>query len=575
MAQTGTTTGTTQKKPTGVEISKLASRGLRGGVAAELSSTETRGGVSEDSFNLLKFHGTYEQFDRDTATPRKQAGLDKEWQFMVRVRAPAGLLTAEQYLALDAMADRYSNSTLRVTTRQALQFHGVLRENLKPTIAAINHTLLTTMAACGDVVRNVTTTPAPRRDAIHRQLVEDARMLSERLLPRTRAHHEIFLDEEPVSAVPEEEPLYGATYLPRKFKIGLAHPDDNTADVLTNDLGFIANGDGAGGIGAYQVCIGGGLGLTHNRPDTFPRLASPVTVVPRERLLHAAEAVVRFQRDHGDRTDRRRARLKYVIEDYGLDWVREQLAPYFGGELADPGPLPRLCLPELLGWHAQGDGRFWLGVPVPSGRIADQGRVRLRTALREVVTRWGANPVLTPQQDVILADLPANSREAVESLLREHGVTLTESLSPLARWALACPALPTCGLALTEAERVRDPLVAEIEAALERQELLDERISLRITGCPNGCARPYAGDIGLVGRVPGHFAIFVGGDFEGTRLSFKLHERVPQGEIAARLEPLFAAFAGDRREGEGFGDFCHRLGPDALLALGAAESVPA
>lgn len=251
MAQTGTTTGTTQKKPTGVEISKLASRGLRGGVAAELSSTETRGGVSEDSFNLLKFHGTYEQFDRDTATPRKQAGLDKEWQFMVRVRAPAGLLTAEQYLALDAMADRYSNSTLRVTTRQALQFHGVLRENLKPTIAAINHTLLTTMAACGDVVRNVTTTPAPRRDAIHRQLVEDARMLSERLLPRTRAHHEIFLDEEPVSAVPEEEPLYGATYLPRKFKIGLAHPDDNTADVLTNDLGFIAIGDGAGGIGAY------------------------------------------------------------------------------------------------------------------------------------------------------------------------------------------------------------------------------------------------------------------------------------------------------------------------------------
>ena len=560
--------------PTGVETTKAGSHALRGTIAADLSASDARGGISEASYNLLKFHGTYEQFDRDTATPRKQAGLDKEWSFMARVRIPGGVLTAEQYLALDGLTDRLANATLRVTTRQALQFHAVLRENLKPLIGGINRMLLTTLAACGDVVRNVVTTPAPRRDAIHRRLLEDSVLLSSRLLPRTRAHHEIFLDEEPVGepvgTEPEAEPLYGATYLPRKFKIALAHPSDNTPDVLTNDLGLIVLDEG-GRITRYQLCIGGGLGLTHNRADTFPRLATPITTVPADDLLRAVEAVVRFTRDHGDRTDRKRARLKYVVEDNGVEWVREQLArpEYFGHPLADPGPLPRLEVPELLGWHEQGDGRFWLGVPVPSGRIQDAGGVRLRSALREIVARWGANPILTPQQDVILSDLPRNARAAVEGVLRGHGVALAGDLSPLARWTLACPALPTCGLALTEAERVRDPLVAEIEAALDRHALLDERISLRVTGCPNGCARPYAGDIGLVGRVPGQFAIFVGGDFAGTRLSFKLHERVPQAQIAARLETLFAAFAVDRRGGEGFGDFCHRLGAEALLALDA------
>ncbi|MFT8244267.1 NADPH-dependent assimilatory sulfite reductase hemoprotein subunit [Roseomonas sp. BN140053] len=563
MAQSTRTPG----KLSGVETTKVNSLALRGSIAAELAAQDARGGITEDAYNLLKFHGTYEQFDRDTATPRKQAGLDKEWQFMVRVRIPGGVLTADQYLEMDRLADSVSNTTLRITTRQAIQFHGVLRENLKAGVAAINHALLTTMAACGDVVRNVTTTPAPRRDAIHAQLIADARMLSAELLPRTRAHHEIFLDEEPVGGAPEEEPLYGRTYLPRKFKIGIAHPSDNTPDVLTNDLGLIAISEGDR-ITAYQLCIGGGLGLTHNRPDTFPRLATPITVVPHHDLLRATEAIIRFQRDHGDRTDRRRARLKYVIEDHGIDWVREQLAPYFGHELAPPGPLPKLEMPELLGWHPQGDGLYWLGVPVSSGRIADTGTVRLRTALREAVRRFGTNPVLTPQQDILLADLPADSRDAVETLLREHGVALAQDLSPFSRWALACPALPTCGLALSEAERIRDPLVEEIEAVLDRHDLLEERISLRITGCPNGCARPYAGDIGLVGRVPGKFAIFVGGDFEGTRMSFKLHERVPQAEIATTLEPLFAAFAVNRHPGEGFGDFCHRQGADALLALG-------
>src|SRR5918994_1023781 len=511
---------------------------------------------------------------------RRLRGDEKEWQFMTRVRPTGGAMTAEKYLVLDALSDRHANSTLRITTRASMQFHGVLRENVKATVAAVNHALLTTMAACGDVVRQVMASPAPIRDAAHARVIADARMLAASLMPKTRAYHEIFLDEERVAgAGEEEEPLYGATYLPRKFKIGIAQLDetggDNSVDVLSNDLGFIALFE-RGVLQGYQVCIGGGQGMTHNRADTYPRLATPIAFVGPDDLLRAAEAVVRYQRDHGDRSDRRRARLKYVLDDRGVETVRAELAAYWGGPLPAPRDLPRPVMPELLGWHAQGDGRWWLGVPVPSGRIADTDGVALRSALREIVQRFGADPVFTPQQDVLLTNLPEEARPSVEAVLRAHGVTLAEDLTPLSRWALACPALPTCGLALTEAERVRAPIVAQIEAALARHGLGGERISLRISGCPNGCARPHAGDIGLVGRVPGKFAIFLGGDFEGTRLSFKFLERVPEDDIGTTLEPLFAAFATDGRAGEGFGDFAHRLGPDAALALaGRSAAAPA
>ena len=564
------------RKLTAVEGTKAASARLRGTVAAELAAADAAGGITEDAYNLLKFHGTYEQYDRDTATARKQRGEDKDWQFMVRVRAPGGRLTAAQYRDLDALADAYGNHTLRITTRQALQFHGVVRRDLKATIAGINHSLLTTFAACGDVVRNVVTTPAPVRDSIHERLEADARQLSTALLPKTRSYYEIFLDEQAKDgAGEEEESLYGSTYLPRKFKIGIAHADeggiDNTIDVLTNDLAFIGFFE-RGVLQGYQLCIGGGLGMTHNRPDTFPRLATPIGFVGPDELVSAAEAVIRLYRDHGDRTDRKRARLKYLLEDKGVVWVRAMLATYFGAPLDPPRPMPRLKVHELLGWHPQGDGRFWFGIPVPSGRIQDTETVRLRSALRAILARWDTDPVLTPQQDILLSNLPRAAEPELRDILRDHGVTLAEDLSPLARWSLACPALPTCGLALTEAERVRAPIVADIEAALARQGLEGERISLRITGCPNGCARPYAGDIGLVGRIPGHFAIFVGGDFEGSRLSFKLLERVPQARIAAALEPLFAAFAVERAPEEGFGDFCHRLGLEALAARLAEAS---
>ncbi len=559
----------TAKKLTSVETLKQSSRGLRGRLADELAEGGVQ--VSEDAYNLLKFHGSYEQFDRDTATALKQRHLEKDYQFMVRIRMPGGMLTATQYLALDRLADSHANGTLRITTRQAIQLHGVLKAALKPSIAAINHTLLTTMSACGDVVRNILTTSAPHRDARHRRLREDARMLSAALLPKSRAYHQIFLDEEPVDGADETEPLYGPTYLPRKFKVGLATPEDNSADVLANDLAAIALFDDADTLLGYNIAVGGGLGMTHNRANTFPRLASPLCFVGPDRLLPIIEAVVRLQRDHGDRTDRRRARLKYVVADRGLPWVFDTLGDYYDGPLEPPRPMPRLHIPEILGWHGQGDGLWWLGVPVPAGRIQDTEAVTLRSALREIAERFGMDMVMTAQQDVLLCDIRPEDRDAVDAVLAAHAVVPATALSTFSRYALACPALPTCGLALAEAERVRTPIVASLEALLRRHDLQDRRISLRITGCPNGCARSYSGDIGLVGRIPGHYAIYVGGDFDGQSLSFRLLERVPEARLAERFAPLFEAWALQGEPDEGFGPFCTRLGHDALVALAGGE----
>lgn len=552
-------------KASGAEAIKSASNGLRGTIAEELAQDGAPGGLSEATFTLLKFHGTYEQFDRDTATARKQSGQDKDWQFMVRVRAPAGRLTAAQWLALDKLADSDADGTMRLTTRQGLQFHTVRRGDLKHCIASIEGALLTTMAACGDVARNMTTSPAPRRDALHARLEREAFALSAALLPRTRAHHEIFLDGEPVGE--GEDPLYGPTYLPRKFKTSLAHPTDNTPDILSNDLGFIARTDDAGEVTGWIVTIGGGMGMTHNKPATYPRLADPVTLIGPDEVESTARAVLRLFRDHGDRSDRRHARLKYVVAERGVEWVRERLSADLGYPLPPAPPLPKLAVPELLGWHEQGDGHLWLGVPIPSGRIADRPGVRLRTALREAVLRFGLDPIATPQQDLILSNVRPEHRAALEGLLRSHGVVLAEELSPLARWSLSCTALPTCGQALAEGERVHAPILAQVQAALARNGLLGERISLRLTGCPNGCARPYAGEIGVVGRSPGIYALFVGGDFEGTRLSFPLVDKLRTEAVGATLDPLLTAFASGRGPDESFGDFCHRQGPDALRAL--------
>jgi sulfite reductase (ferredoxin) len=543
------------------EAVKQQSRGLRGNLARDLADTATP--FDNAGYSLLKFHGIYQGYDRDTATERKQRGDSKLWQFMVRVRIPGGRLTADQYLALDRLADRYANGSLRVTTRQSIQFHGVVKSGLKAAIAEIDRALLTTLAACGDVVRTVTTVPAPLRDPVHRRLDDDARLLSTHLLPKTGAYHEIWVNGEKVTTEEGPDPLYGERYLPRKFKIGLAIPEDNTIDVLTNDLAIVALFEGDTLTG-YNFLLGGGHGVTHNKPETYPRLATPVAFVEPDDLLDAAAAVVRLHRDFGDRGNRRHARLKYVIAERGEDWARERLSEDLGKKLAPCRDMPGFQVPDHLGWHEQGGGRLYLGVPVASGRIVDDERAHLRTALREVVAEFCCDPILMPSQDIILSEIDPADRDRITARLRAHGVRLAEDMLPVERWALACPALPSCGLALTEAERVQGDIVGAIAARLERWGLEGERLSIRITGCPNGCARPYNGDIGIVGRVPGSYSLYVGGDFEGTRLNQAVAERLDIAGLADALDPLFALFAASRRPGEGFGDFCHRIGIFAL-----------
>jgi sulfite reductase (ferredoxin) len=531
-------------KLSAVEAMKTESQGLRGHLAEELSAAGLQ--VSEEGYNLLKFHGSYEQFDRDTATWRKQHGQEKEYQFMLRVRMPGGLLTPAQYLAMDRLADDQANHTIRITTRQGIQFHGILKGDLKAAIAAVNHTMLTTMSACGDVVRNVMASPTPRRDAKRARIEADARLLSEHLKVKSRAYYQIFLDEAPNPEVDETETLYGPTYLPRKFKVGITSEDDNTIDVLTNDLGIVAHFEGDA-LQGYTVAVGGGLGMTHNKPRTYPRLATPIAFVQPHQLIAIVEAVIKLQRDHGDRGDRRRARLKYVVDDRGLPWMRETLADYFREALTPPRDL-KLVVPDLLGWHEQGDGRWWLGVPVAAGRIADfPGGATLRSALRTIAQSFEVNFTLTPQQDILITDIRPADREALTAILRRHGVTLAE------------------------AERMHAEMVDGFDALLSKHGLADRRISVRITGCPNGCARTYAGDIGIVGRMPGFYALFVGGDFEGTRLNFKLLEKVPHAAVISSFDPLFAAWAKDGVAGEGFGDFCYRVGAERLLAYAASE----
>jgi sulfite reductase (ferredoxin) len=545
-----------------VEILKDESRALRGHLAEGLA--DGAAAFDEDGYNLLKFHGIYQGYDRDSATERKQSGLDKIHELMVRTRLPGGRLSAAQYLALDAIADRFANGTLRITARQTIQFHGVVKSALKETIAAINEALVTTLAACGDVVRNVTTVPAPIRDVVHARLEDDANRLSQHLLPATRAYHEIWLDGAQVAG-PEEDALYGATYLPRKFKIGLAIPEDNSVDVMTNDLAIVALFED-GVLQGYNFALGGGLGMTHNKPKTFPRLATPVAFVAPDDLLDAAAAVVRLHRDHGDRGNRKHARLKYLIAERGEEWAKVQLEAYLGKTLEYPRELPRFEVVDHLGWHEQGDGLLYLGLPVASGRIADRPGESLRTALREIVTRFGCDPILLPSQDILLSNIAPENRAAIDEALRGHGVIAAGDVTPVRRWSLACPALPTCGLALTEAERIQTPLIDAVEERLANHGLIDERLSIRITGCPNGCARPYAGDVGLVGRMPGFFALYVGGDFAGTRLSFNLVDKLAENAVPDTLDVLFGLFADGRDAGEGFGDFCHRVGREVLLS---------
>lgn len=547
-----------------VEGIKESSRQLRGAIAADLASA--CGNVSESSKQLLKFHGTYQQEDRDARKNRPKDGSGKSYAFMVRCRIPGGRLTAEQYLALDELADAYANGTLRLTTRQGVQFHGVLKSDLKDTIAGINACLLTTLGACGDVARNVMACPAPVADCVHRQLQETAALLAAQLAPRTRAYHEIWLDGEPLepeNRAPDAEPLYGKTYLPRKFKTALALPEDNCVDVYTQDLGLLAVVE-HGEVVGFDLLAGGGMGMTHGNELTFPHLAKPICYVPLPGVVAAAEAVVRLFRDHGNRSDRKRARLKYLVAEWGVEHFREVLAEYLGATPLPPRGVRAGGFDLHVGWTSQGDGRSFYGLSIQNGRVKDDGGFRLRSALRTLVGTLRPELRVTPQQDLLLCGLPEQARDEVERRLAEHGVLRPEQVSTVRRFSMACPATPTCGLAITESERVLPGVIDRLEGELKRLGLEAEPITVRMTGCPNGCARPYQSDIGLVGRSGDKYTLFVGGHAEGTRLNFVLKDLVPLAEIVPTLVPLLEHFKAERLADEGFGDFCQRQGVDRL-----------
>jgi sulfite reductase (ferredoxin) len=557
-------------KPSAVEGIKEGSRQLRGTIALELARDSDHFGEADKQ--LLKFHGTYQQEDRDARKSRRKDGVGKHFMFMVRCKIPGGRITADQYLALDDLASRFGNGTLRFTSRQGIQFHGVLKGHLKETIAGINACLLSTLGACGDVERNVMACPAPHRhDAVHDQLQETAALLAAHLAPRSRAYHEIWLNGRPVSeteTTPHDfEPLYGKVYLPRKFKTGLALPDDNCIDVYGQDLGLLAIVEDGRIIG-YNVLVGGSMGMTHGNANTFPALAKPVCYVPAGSVVMAAEAVVRLFREHGNRSDRKRARIKYVIHDWGVEKFREVLSGYLGGApLTPPRPVEVSGYDLHHGWHDQGDGKWFYGLSVENGRVKDEGSLRLRTGLRAIVERFRPGVRLTPLQDILLCDLDEGARPELEAMLREHGIRRSEDLAPIRRYSMACPAIPTCGLAISEAERALPGIIDELEGELKRLGLGDETISMRMTGCPNGCARPYQSDIGLVGRSGDKYTLFVGGHVLGHRMNFPLKDLLPRAEVVPTLVPVLEQFKAGRQDGEGFGDFCRRLGVEKLQEL--------
>lgn len=550
-----------------VERIKVESDYLRGRIAEELEAGTTH--FSEDQIQLIKFHGMYQQEDRDVRQVRKGAGVEKAYQFMVRSRIPGGALTAEQYLVEDDVAGRYGNGTLRITTRQGFQLHGILKGDIHATIHSINASLLSTLAACGDVNRNVMACPAPCANRAQAKVQEIAHRLALHLAPRSQAYHEIWIDGEQVHTVEppearqEVEPIYGPTYLPRKFKIGVAFPGDNCIDVYTQDVGLVARLDGETLTG-FTLLIGGGMGMTHGKTETFPRAATPMCDVSVEEVIPVVEAIVTVQRDYGDRKNRKHSRMKYVVEERGTAWFRAEVEERLGYTLQDPQAFPLHDVEDHLGWHRQGDGHWFLGLHVENGRIKDTESICMRTGLRHTIEQFRPNVRLTAQQNILLTDIAEAQRAPLEALLGKYGISTDPKAAGAYRFAMACPALPTCGLALAEAERVLPDIMQQVEASLAALGLDGEPLSVRMTGCPNGCARPYMGDIGFVGRTKDVYNIYVGGDWANTRLNTLYAPSIHTNNLVATLHPLLRLWRDERLLQESFGDFCQRVGVEQL-----------
>ncbi|GLV58990.1 sulfite reductase subunit beta [Dictyobacter sp. S3.2.2.5] len=557
-----------------VEHIKVESNYLRGQIVEELAQDTPR--FTEDQVQLIKFHGMYQQEDRDARQARKAAGAEKAYQFMIRSRIPGGALTADQYLVQDDLSERYGNHTMRITTRQSFQLHGILKGNIHSTINEINKSLLSTLAACGDVNRNVMACPAPVSSRAQAQIQEMAHKLAMHLAPKSSAYHEIWLDGEKVasSEEPEEtvEPMYGTTYLPRKFKVGVLYPGDNCIDAFTQDIAFIARVEDEQLIG-FTAVIGGGMGATHGKKETFPRLGNPLADVSVDQVLKVAETIITVQRDYGDRANRRHARMKYVVEERGIPWFRQQVEERLGYQLSDPSEVHFHDVDHHLGWHQQHDGNWFLGLHVENGRLRDTETLQLKSGLRTVIKEFRPNIRLTAQQNILLIDIPEAQRAAIEARLQGFGIETDAEAIGAYRYAMACPALPTCGLAVAEAERALPGVVKLLEAQLQELGLAGEKISFRMTGCPNGCARPYMGDVGFVGRSRDLYNVHVGGDWQNTRLNTIYAQNVNVKDIPSVLNPLFTLWHDEREDGEGFGDFCNRIGVEQLKERAAAQPV--
>ena len=533
---------------------------LAGKIASELQNSNPY--FEENEVQLLKFHGTYQQYNRDTATELKQKGLEKEFYFMIRTKIPAGLLTSKQYIEMDDLTNEFSDPSLRITTRQTIQFHGVLKGNLKKIINTVSTMLLSTYGACGDVVRNVTTIAAPINDQIHNQLRQDALKISSHFLPSSTSYGQIWIngDKYEYSDKEKKEPIYGKLYLPRKFKIGITIPEDNSVDVLTNDIAIFLIFKKNQLLG-YNIAIGGGLGMTHNKPETFPYLAKPLLFCNPSDLIQVLEQIVKIQRDYGDRKNRKHARLKYLVAEEGTKWFKRLIEYKLNKNFDNPLKLNNLKVIDHLGWHEQGDGKWYTGIFISSGRIIDNKNKKIKTGLRNIIKKFNPSVTLSTDQNIILGNINKKDKNNIDQLLEQYSI-VKKNISKVDRWFLACPALPTCGLALSEAERVRDEIVRKVEEILLKHNLQDEKFSIRITGCPNGCARPYAGDIGIVGRAPNLYALYSGGDFEGTRLNKKILDKVSYQDLTQALEQIFLLFKDQRKDNEPLGDFCNRVGTD-------------
>ena len=527
------------------------------GTIAQTMAAPSADHFTDDDYEFLKFHGIYQQDDRDK---RKMA---KHYMMMVRTKFPGGVLSAKQYVVCDDIATNFANNTLRITTRQDFQFHGIIKANVRQTMKSLNDALMSTLAACGDVERNVMAPPTPATDLLVDHVLKEARRLSDALAPKTRAYHTIWVEGKELDLTTANnanfvDPLYGKTYLPRKFKTAFAFPPLNDIDIFTNDLGFIVITENGKLLG-YNLVAGGGMGMSHGNAHTFPRLADVIGFLPPELLESVAKAVLTIHRDFGDRTNRKHARLKYVLEEKGVEWFRTEVEKRIGSALQPPKPYTFTRQGDLLGWHKQANGNYFLGLFVENGRIRDVDGYRLKAGLRKVVERFEPEVRLTASQNLLLVDVKPEQRAEIDRELAEHGVSSSNPFSPTRLASMACPALPTCGLALAESERMMPEFLTRIEALLAELGMQEQELTVRMTGCPNGCARPFMAEVAFVGKAPNKYQIYLGGNEASTRLNRLYKESVKTEDLTNELRIVLGRYLVEKTPGERFGDYCARV----------------